>query len=615
MTRGPAARPRTIGGRYTVFEALETGGSGTVHLGCLKGDAGFARVVAVKLLHPHRVADADLVRAVVTEAKRAARVRHPSVVPLLDVIREGEDVALVMDYVPGETLARLLRTIRDKEEAVAPTIAAAILSDILGGLQAAHEAKDENEAPMGLLHRDVAVESVIVGADGVARLMKLGIAKAIDDSRTTQHGILDAKRRMAHVPPERLHGKPASVAGDVYGAGVVLWELLTGKQPFPRDDEATLLSAILEGKLAKPSEATRGDGAEIRVLDDLVLRATSLEPNKRFASAKEMQAELERLVPLAARSDVVEWLQRNAAEALLARSHRVAEIERGSVSDVRAGSVPDASGPRMTVSRSARLVFGLVVPPIGSTELAAHVDKLVRWLSDRVGVAVERRDAVSYEALATDVREARIDIAWLPPIVFVRLKEAVVALGSVKREGKTAYEAALVVRADSRFKTIDALKGTRAGWVDPWSASGFVLPRVKLALLGIDPRTLFRTETFHGTHAKAIEALRDGACDVVGTYARADAEGAVSSGAWTSIDGASVRVLATFGAIPPDVVVVRPEVATDTRTKILEALRATDVKETVVAIFGGHEIEEGLSSGYESLRKALEMAAVRGLFD
>jgi phosphate/phosphite/phosphonate ABC transporter binding protein len=615
VTRGPAARPRTIGGRYSVFEAIETGGLATVHLGCLKGDAGFARVVAVKLLHPHRAEDVELVKTLVVEAKRAARVRHPSVVPLLDVIAEAGEVALVMDYVPGETLARLTQSIRKRNEAVAPSIATAIVSDLLGGLQAAHDARDEHDAPMGLLHRDVAPESVLVGVDGVARLLKLGVAKAIDDTRTTQHGILDAKRRMAHVPPERLHGKPASRASDVYGTGVILWELLTGKRLFQRDDEVAMLSAILEGKVPRPSQVTQGDSLEVRVLDDLVLRATSLDPESRFASANEMQAELERLVPLASRTDVAKWVERNGGDALATRAHRVAEIERGSVSDVRAGSVPDASGPRMTASRSARLVFGLVVPPTESSDLAVEVDRLVSWIADHVGIAVERRDALSYEALATDVREGRIDIAWLPPIVYVRLADGVVALGSVRREGKTAYEAALVVRADSRFRTIDALKGTRAGWVDPWSASGFVLPRMKLALLGIDPRTLFRTETFHGTHAKAIEALRDGACDVAGTYARADAEGAVSSGAWSTVDGASVRVLATFGAIPPDVVAARAEVPAETRASVLEAIRAPEMKDVLRAIFGGDEIDEGIASGYEALRKALEMAAVRGLFD
>jgi phosphate/phosphite/phosphonate ABC transporter binding protein len=265
-----------------------------------------------------------------------------------------------------------------------------------------------------------------------------------------------------------------------------------------------------------------------------------------------------------------------------------------------------------------RIVFGLVVPSPGG-ELPAHVDGLAKMLGAHAGLDLARYDAASYEALATEVREGRVDIAWLPPIVYVRLADVVTPIGSILRGGQSAYEAALVVKSDSRIKTIDALRGTRAGWVDPWSAAGFVLPRVKLALLGVDPRTVFRTETFHGSHRAAMQALADGACDVAGTYARSDEKGKVLSGAWSEIEGAEVRVLATFGAIPPDVIAVRTGFPEDDRTKILEALRAATADDATRAIlrqvFTGDELQEGLASGYDALKSALEMATARGLFD
>ena len=269
----------------------------------------------------------------------------------------------------------------------------------------------------------------------------------------------------------------------------------------------------------------------------------------------------------------------------------------------------------------ARIVFGLVVSTPGSdlAELSGRVDRLTKMIGAHVGLEVTRFDAPTYEALATEVREGRVDVAWLPPIVFVRLADAVTPLGSIVRGGKTAYEAALVVRADSRIRTIDGLRGSRAGWVDPWSAAGFVLPRVKLALLGVDPRSVFRTETFHGSHRAAMNALEEGACDVAGTYAQADEAGNVVAGAWSEVDGAEVRVLATFGAIPPDVIAVRAELAAESRVKVLEALRAACTEEStrkiLREIFNGDELREGLASGYESLRSALDMATARGLFD
>jgi phosphate/phosphite/phosphonate ABC transporter binding protein len=267
---------------------------------------------------------------------------------------------------------------------------------------------------------------------------------------------------------------------------------------------------------------------------------------------------------------------------------------------------------------ASRIVFGLVVNTPGS-ELPKRVDRLTQMMGEHVGLEIARFDAPSYEALATEVREGRVDVAWLPPIVFVRLADAVTPLGSIMRGGKTAYEAALVVKSDSRIRTIDGLRGTRAGWVDPWSAAGFVLPRVKLALLGVDPRTVFRTETFHGSHRASMKALAEGACDVAGTYAQADGDGNVTAGAWSEVEGAEVRVLATFGAIPPDVIGVRKDFAEDDQAKVLGALKAACSEESTRTIlreiFNGDELREGLASGYEALKSALEMATARGLFD
>ncbi len=272
----------------------------------------------------------------------------------------------------------------------------------------------------------------------------------------------------------------------------------------------------------------------------------------------------------------------------------------------------------MSSSGLSRIVFGIVVPSAGSG-LGERVDELTRWMSERVGATIQRREAASYEALANDVRDGRVDVAWLPPIVFVRLGEIVTPIGSILRGGASAYEAALIVPASSKVRTIDALRGTRAGWVDRWSAAGFVLPRVKLALLGVDPRTLFRTETFHGSHRSAIKAMLEGACDVTGTYARASESGDVTAGGWSEIAGADVRVLATFGAIPPDVLAVRTAVADRIRDEAFTAFRDACADEKTRAlvreVFGGDDLTEGLAPGYDALQKALDMATSRGMFD
>lgn len=257
--------------------------------------------------------------------------------------------------------------------------------------------------------------------------------------------------------------------------------------------------------------------------------------------------------------------------------------------------------------------------PTAAESVAPRVDALAAWMSEKSGLAVERKDAANYEALAMAVRSNEVDVAWLPPIVFVRLAEAVTALGSILRNGRTSYDSALVVREASKIKTVDGLRGARAGWVDPWSAAGFVLPRVKLAILGVDPRAIFRAERFFGSHRAAIQALMDGACDVVGTYARSGDDGEITTGSWSEVEGAKVRVLASMGAIPPDVIAVRRNILPATHEKLLEALRAAaadpQAKKMLKDIFGGDELSEDAATGYDSLRSAMEMAMARGLFD
>lgn len=269
---------------------------------------------------------------------------------------------------------------------------------------------------------------------------------------------------------------------------------------------------------------------------------------------------------------------------------------------------PPGGGP-------SRLTFGLVASGEAESRIAA-IDDMLAALSEQLGATVERRDAPTYKALAVDVRAGSVDLAWLPPIAFIRLADEVSPLGSFVRGGQTSFTAALVVRADARIHDVESLRGLRAGWVDPWSAAGFVLPRVKLALLGVDPRGLFRTEHFFGSHHQALRALVDGACDVVGTYARSDQDGNVTEGAWKEVD-ADVRVLATFGPAPPDVLALRRG-AERWRVPFVAALRALAGEASrarLEKVFGSSEFREGLAAGYESLRGAFGLATSRGLFD
>lgn len=262
--------------------------------------------------------------------------------------------------------------------------------------------------------------------------------------------------------------------------------------------------------------------------------------------------------------------------------------------------------------------FGLIAPPPGGPG-REFVEAFTAWVTEHTPVALSAVLAEGYDALASQVKAGEVDAAWLPPIVFTQLAERVKALGAIERGKASTYEAALVVRDDAPAKTLEDLRGTRAGWVDPLSAAGFVLPRVTLAERGIDPRALFRTERFYGSHRAVVEALAAGQCDVVGTYAQTNDADGVTIGAWSALLGTTFRVLATFGAIPSDVIAVRSDLAEDAARATLAAMEtaAADVRAAVAlrGVFGGATFVPGTPPGYGTLEESLARAKTSGLFD
>lgn len=270
----------------------------------------------------------------------------------------------------------------------------------------------------------------------------------------------------------------------------------------------------------------------------------------------------------------------------------------------------------MSSADPTRLVFGLVAAP--DAKVLAAFDELGAWMRTHTGVDLERREASTYQALAASMRDGSSDIAWLPPVVYAWLAEAVTPLGSIARAGRTTYSAALVVRSDAEIQSLADLRGARAGWVDPWSAAGYVVPRLELARAGIDPTTSFESEAFHGTHRDALLALACGECDVAGTYAHPrPGDETIIEGAWTDLPDVDVRVLATFGSIPPDVIAVRRNLAPGSYERALDALRraASDATTLLRAVFGGDGLHEGIEPGHDTLRRAYERATANGLFD
>jgi serine/threonine protein kinase len=317
-----------------------------VHFGRLLGAVGFSRTVAIKRLHPHLVEDPEFTSSLIDEARLAARIHHPNVVPTLDVVATDGEVIVVMEYVRGESLARLLRAESTSRLHVPLPIASAIAIGALHGLHAAHGATGDRGAPLGIVHRDVSPQNILVGVDGLARIIDFGVAKAAGRLQTTREGVV--KGKIAYMAPEQLDANEVTRAVDVYAMGVVLWEMLAGRRLF----DAATQGELAARRVIEVSHDPPGRHAPNipPALDALVMKALAKEASARFATAQEMADALQRIVPPAFPTDVGRWVQDVAGAALARRGEQLAEIESNS----NVTQVP-VSGPRPIVSRGAEV--------------------------------------------------------------------------------------------------------------------------------------------------------------------------------------------------------------------------------------------------------------------
>ncbi len=332
VTTTAADTGHRVVGRYVLHGEIAHGGMATVHFGRLVGEVGFSRTVAIKCLHPQYSKDPEFISMFVDEARLAARIRHPNVVPILDIVALDGELFMVMEYVQGETMARLLRAVRSKNQRVPLRIVSAIMTASLEGLHAAHEAVSERGEPLGIVHRDVSPQNIIVGLDGVARVLDFGVAKAAGRLQHTRDGQL--KGKLAYMAPEQLRGTVLDRRTDVYAAAVVLWESLTGRRLFDGEDEVSIFGKVLEGVVEPPSIVVP---SLPRTLDDVCLRGLQRDLAKRFQTAEDMAIALERAVGLATPREVGRWVEQNAAASLRKRAERIAEIESVSSVIMRGG--------------------------------------------------------------------------------------------------------------------------------------------------------------------------------------------------------------------------------------------------------------------------------------
>ena len=308
--------------RYQRLGALASGGMGTVYLGRMI-EGGTAQTVAIKVLHPHLASNPEMVAMFLDEARVATRLRHPNLVGVLDMDMIGDELVIVMEYVEGSTLAGMQSVLRKRGQRLPIGLSVRILSDALAGLHVVHELLDDNGQPLGLVHRDVSPHNLLVGSDGATRVTDFGIALGAGRLASTRpDGTL--KGKLQYLAPEQIGRKPVDRRVDVFAAGIVLWECLTGERLFQARTEAETVTRVLRDPIAPPSLMRPEVSTE---LDEACLRALERDPQRRFKTAADFaEALCDAFGPLPEASEVGLLVCDLASEGI--RAQRAA-LDRG----------------------------------------------------------------------------------------------------------------------------------------------------------------------------------------------------------------------------------------------------------------------------------------------
>jgi eukaryotic-like serine/threonine-protein kinase len=315
---------RMLDRRYHIRSRIAHGGMATVYLA---SDIRLDRLVALKVMHAELARDADFVRRFIGEAKSVARLSHPNVVAVFDQGSDGQYLYLAMEYVPGRTLRVLLR----ERGWFGPDEALDIMIPVLSGLAAAHES--------GIVHRDVKPENVLITGEGRVKVVDFGLARAQAAAGHTRTGMIIGT--VAYLAPEQVTGGVTDARTDVYSAGVMLFELLTGRQPHVGDTPLTVAYKHVNEEVPAPSAVLPGIPPAV---DRLVTAAVSRDPGRRPANAGAFldavrAARGEAAGALAAWPDAAEPGSRSTALLAGAARGRHASDAPGLLSDA-----PDLSG-------------------------------------------------------------------------------------------------------------------------------------------------------------------------------------------------------------------------------------------------------------------------------
>jgi serine/threonine-protein kinase len=412
-----------------------------LYLARFAGVDGFEKLVAIKQVHKHLLEQTEFIEMFIDEARIASRISHPNVVQVLELGQVEGAHFMAMEYVEGENLNAIVR-----RGSIPERIGIRIVASAAAGLHAAHELRNKSGELLGVVHRDVSPQNILVSYEGEAKVTDFGIARAKDNLHVTTEGVV--KGKFSYMAPEHARGEPIDRRADVFALGVVLFEITTGQRLFQGETEIDTVSLILHGGITRPSELVPDYPRE---LESIVMKALAARTADRFPTAEEMQRALEaylaRTSPPLLQSAVAAHMKglfadRIAQKRDLLRQCEQVEPRPGSRSELTPATQgsPRSADPEAVGTRRGGFPPALIL--LLTVIVCAGVLGVVVWIKQRRHSAPAATKQILIAAQATPP-EARLTLDGKPvpnPIREARPVSAGVAILRVSAPGHISQE-------------------------------------------------------------------------------------------------------------------------------------------------------------------------------
>jgi serine/threonine-protein kinase len=355
-------------GRYELLMRVGAGGMGTVWAARLRGSRGFQKIVALKTILPRFSSDPTYERLLLDEGRLTAQVRHPNVGQILDVGEDNGVLFLAMEWIEGVSVSELLSAVEACGEQIPLPFAIRIAMQAAAGLHAAHELRDARGELVGLIHRDVSPQNILVSFDGITKVIDFGIAKMVNHGNDPATRSSLVRGKVGYLAPEQIMDAAPDRRVDIFALGIVLYVLTTGSHPFEGRGPLATLYNISQEPVTPPSAIRKDYPAELEVT---VLRCLEKDRERRFATCDELVWALESSLPsdLRATDQDVAVFVRSLAGDIAAQRMRSLQAAAESTGEGIPMPVPASRAPEPeNDERSASLTHDHASPTSGEAE-------------------------------------------------------------------------------------------------------------------------------------------------------------------------------------------------------------------------------------------------------